>query len=418
MAAINNIFALNVITSNGQMARLAGLDQNWTILQVKQEYVNQCGGRVDRIELTSRGRTMQNHRRLRDYGIVDAASAAQPVVVIQRLMGGGGGDDQKVDAAVFTQVSARKKEYYQQFTSLRNLTVNDLDDAVKVDDPHFVVTLNNLDEFINNNYNEANKLAELKQCITNQFNDPILDSMRQKLANVYSVPKARIIINDIFYGTTNIGYYVNNYKSLGVEKFVKNKDAFIQKFGNNFKSFTEIIITPPPPSDGSYEIVKSYHVSCASNKPCNKWNCSLSDHNLGGVVLYMKDGKTDWNCNGRHCKIGYIIVKSVESCKSAGSSYGVVHGNVYKSVFGEEPNNHVVGSGFARKDGTWKWNSGTFNLSHNEYHSDNAKAKGYNCENKSMSKIEQQWIEKAVRNWFDKGTQNTKVNESIVIFKD
>ena len=185
----------------------------------------------------------------------------------------------------------------------------------------------------------------------------------------------------------------------------------MKKMKLTFKQFKELIIAPPiwyKSNNDSYEFVKSYHISCASRKTCDIWNCSLEQHNYGEVVLYMKDGKTDWYCNNRHCKIGYIIIKPVEDIKNITSKYGIIHGKTYKSVFNEEPIN-IVGSGFARCNGIWKWNSGSFNLKSDKYHTLNSK---------SMNEIEAKWIEKAVKNWHDTGNQNTNVDESVVIYKN
>ena len=39
---------------------------------------------------------------------------------------------------------------------------------------------------------------------------------------------------------------------------------------------------------------------------------------------------------------------------------GLIHGKIYKSIFNELPTN-VIGSGFARVNGKWKYNSISFN---------------------------------------------------------
>ena len=44
--------------------------------------------------------------------------------------------------------------------------------------------------------------------------------------------------------------------------------------------------------------VSSYHVSCKSDHPDSYYN----GKNITGIVLYSKDGKTEWQCNGVKCK--------------------------------------------------------------------------------------------------------------------
>eukprot|EP00483_Globobulimina_turgida_P000144 UN00144 len=104
--------------------------------------------------------------------------------------------------------------------------------------------------------------------------------------------------------------------------------------------------------------VTSYHVSCKSDK-IKSWK---GYEDLSGIVLYLKDGKTDWRCNDVHCKIGYIIIKKTSNLAYESSKWGIVHGKVYKSVFEREPSN-VVASGFSydANTKTWKWRSGVFN---------------------------------------------------------
>ena len=98
--------------------------------------------------------------------------------------------------------------------------------------------------------------------------------------------------------------------------------------------------------------------------------------------------KTDWYCNNVHCKTGYIILKrtSTQRINNEHKIYknnsdefedikcniGIVHGKIYMSVFKESPSkNSIVGSGFARVNGIWKYNSFTFNSMDDEYHTNN-----------------------------------------------
>ncbi|KAF6257247.1 hypothetical protein COO60DRAFT_1640083 [Scenedesmus sp. NREL 46B-D3] len=79
-----------------------------------------------------------------------------------------------------------------------------------------------------------------------------------------------------------------------------------------------------------------------------------------GMVLYAKGGQVDWHCNGVHCQAGYIYYRRASEIKHVSSSYGQVHGKLYKSLFNEELED-VIGSGFSVRKGEWGWKSFTFN---------------------------------------------------------
>eukprot|EP01084_Bolivina_argentea_P320623 556325_1 len=138
--------------------------------------------------------------------------------------------------------------------------------------------------------------------------------------------------------------------------------------------------------------IKSYHVSCQSDK--------INGDNMGGVVLYSYDNQNDWILNNIHCKSGYIILKLYDNIKDIQSNYGILHGACYKSVFKQEIDDKVVGGGFAFYNGKWKFNSGTFNYRATQYHDDQ----------KAMHPLEQKCIEAAIENW-KKGIQNTECKD-------
>eukprot|EP01084_Bolivina_argentea_P111344 198696_1 len=327
------------------------------------------------------------------------------------------GGDERV---AFLDASRRKKQYYSQYSSLSDHAKSQakLDDTILVDDPHFVLTLHDLSDCIgndDNNRSDIDQLKELQNCIVNKQQNDIIDNIRGKLGRVYGVHPARVIITEIFHGSANIGHIIIDYKKDAVIELIKTASEFEKKIKSEFKQYKDTIITPPPESkDGSYAVVPSYHVSCASGKACGNWNCPDADCRLGGVVIYMKDGQTRWKCNGRSCRIGYIIVKQTSKIPdSVTSNHGQVHGRIYKSVFNEEPD-CIVGSGFSRSKGEWRWGSGSFNCGG----TNKGNSKQYHSNGAYMNDIESKWIEKSVRNWWDSGNQNTKVDESIVIFKD
>ena len=162
--------------------------------------------------------------------------------------------------------------------------------------------------------------------------------------------------------------------------------------------------------EDTYFKIKSYHVSCQSYRP-KSYDCT---ENLGGIVLYAVDGETDWKKNGVHCKTGYIILKQTGKNgeiydnygkeENINSDVGMIHGGIYESVFAESPKkSNVIGSGFSRCNGEWKYRSYSFNQSNDDYH---------DTYNKEMKKIESKWVAKAVKNWINNGQQTTIVNES------
>lgn len=151
--------------------------------------------------------------------------------------------------------------------------------------------------------------------------------------------------------------------------------------------------------------IANYHVSCASYRPGSRSATAVvhEHENFGGVVLYSYNGKTDWRLGGRHCKAGYIIVKRIEDLKKISSRKGQIHGKIYKSVFGIDPDSKVLGSGFAYKEGVWKFNSLTFNAgSLGDYFHDGTK---------NMRGCESLLVREAVEQWFDTGKQNFKLDD-------
>eukprot|EP01083_Nonionella_stella_P288208 980827_1 len=126
--------------------------------------------------------------------------------------------------------------------------------------------------------------------------------------------------------------------------------------------------------------IHSFHVSCQSDQ--------ITGDNMAGVVLYSYDGEQDWYLNGVHCKSGYIVLKLSDSIKDIPSSHGMVHGSCYKSVFGQEIDDKVVGAGFAFFNNKWKFNSYTFNVA-TSYHDNRA----------AMHPLEQKFILAAIGNW-------------------
>jgi hypothetical protein len=51
-----------------------------------------------------------------------------------------------------------------------------------------------------------------------------------------------------------------------------------------------------------------------------------------GLVLYAKDGATDWRCNGVHCQAGYIYIRKTSVIDHIDSDYGQVRDSHTVSV--------------------------------------------------------------------------------------
>ena len=133
--------------------------------------------------------------------------------------------------------------------------------------------------------------------------------------------------------------------------------------------------------------------------------------NLAGIVLYAKDGKTDWEWNGVHCKTGDIIIKKTdEKFMSLKAGKGIVHGRVFKSVFDECPFGNVVASGFGRvdrgKDDNWKYKS----------YSCNAEDNGYTDGEGEMGEIEKENVKNAVKNWINHGETCYKLDQGHIFY--
>ena len=143
--------------------------------------------------------------------------------------------------------------------------------------------------------------------------------------------------------------------------------------------------------------IKSFHLSCQSYKPKRFYGAER----LAGIVLYSQDNKLDWRLNRIHCKTGYIIIRKSNDIAGIRSNFpSQIHGKVYKSVFHEDPDASVIGSGFSYSPDKQQWvfNSLSFNAARDGFHDDR----------KGMGDIEKDWVMDAIKNWFYTGKQNTE----------
>eukprot|EP00415_Alexandrium_ostenfeldii_P000531 UN0531 len=126
---------------------------------------------------------------------------------------------------------------------------------------------------------------------------------------------------------------------------------------------------PPQPSDDSSSnasdpllgtpnlMSTSLHKSCRSD-PYDE------GEDMAGVILWAYDSELEWELNGVKCKSGYVYQKQSKNLESISSGMGQIHGKLYRSLFGVEPDTaKVVATGYSVQGGKVKVISGVFNSS-------------------------------------------------------
>ena len=148
--------------------------------------------------------------------------------------------------------------------------------------------------------------------------------------------------------------------------------------------------------------------SCNSGQSLNIHTVTLSQksdaflgssYSYAGFIIYQYHGRSNWiTQNGTRCECGYLAIQRTDSEKIKrlqSGTPGVVHGAVYKSVFGEDiDRSKVIGEGFSIQNGSFKVNSGVFN---------NPASSEYHDSRKQMSEITMCCIGKVVRSWKQAG---------------
>eukprot|EP01084_Bolivina_argentea_P257923 434631_1 len=150
-----------------------------------------------------------------------------------------------------------------------------------------------------------------------------------------------------------------------------------------------------------YFNISSFHVSCRSDK-------LNFDKNMIGIVLYQYKKCTDWYLNGVHCKTGYILIKNSDKIQDIKTKQGTMHSKCYKFLFNQDPDNDVIGAGFAIFNGKIKYNSYTFNCDGGQ-----GLISKYHDHQKSMHLIEQKCVEFALKNWKMNKIQTTLVKNML-----
>mmetsp|Transcript_79306 Transcript_79306/g.96989 ORF Transcript_79306/g.96989 Transcript_79306/m.96989 type:complete len:238 (+) Transcript_79306:50-763(+) len=152
--------------------------------------------------------------------------------------------------------------------------------------------------------------------------------------------------------------------------------------------------------------VKSFHVSCQSDL-IPKFG--FPSEPMIGIILYSKDGKTEWIHNGIKCKAGYIIIKKASNIRNIQSGNCAIQCKLYKSIFGCEPKN-IVGAGFGFYNDKWIFKSFTFNTQ-STYDGDT-----YHNVNREMCQKERICLGHALYN-YSQGNQTSYVKDIGSPFK-
>ncbi len=316
-----------------------------------------------------------------------------PIVVVMLLYSCGLNTEKQMFSNSNKQLGENDKEGSMQFQN----NLNEKDEDIKKMDPPKPINQNKqvfkVKVKINKKIYEIEVIKDMK----------LIDLVNKIQKNHSKDVEALFYASSDEYGLLDNNFTLENY---GIISSGNHKLEGIKI--NEEKRATHIVYEKDPHIDianyqGKRIPVKSYHVSCKSYKP-KEW---LGKENLGGIVLYSYGDKLTWEVNKVRCKTGYIIVKKIDDIKHLESKYGIVHGNVYKSVFKKELDKNVIGSGFAFKDGRWKFNSFTFNAKRDTFHS----------KEKGMNELEEKYVSQALQNWILHGKQNLNLDKDLVILE-
>ena len=181
-----------------------------------------------------------------------------------------------------------------------------------------------------------------------------------------------------------------------IKKGLTGKGAIIK-----LEDFTDEKVLILENSSHTKEIeLKSFHMSCKSDK-------IDTSKNYLGMILYLYKNQTDWYLNEIHCKSGYMYIR-IDTSFVDKSKY-TMHAQLYKSLFNQWPDKHVIGAGFAIQDGKIKFKSNTFNC--NETNKNNWIDKcEWHDEKNTCHEKEEKWIKIALKNWKE-GEQNTFIEK-------
>jgi hypothetical protein len=134
--------------------------------------------------------------------------------------------------------------------------------------------------------------------------------------------------------------------------------------------------------------IPTFHLSCKS-APVSEWK--LND--VAGMLIYDEYLHPDQKLKIRP---GYVLVQTVENLEKIKSTQGQVHGKLFKSLFGKEPDElKLFGGGFGRKAGKeWAFVSSTLSATSSPDWQDGQR---------EWNKNEQFLLELALQSWESKG---------------
>lgn len=97
------------------------------------------------------------------------------------------------------------------------------------------------------------------------------------------------------------------------------------------------------------------HLSCLSDK----FNLK---NNFIGFIVYGYNKQNDFRLNGKHCKTGYIIIKTIHSIENIQTIENNLFNKLFKWFFNEELSNRFIGIDFYFENNQWIFNSFSGNI--------------------------------------------------------
>ena len=108
----------------------------------------------------------------------------------------------------------------------------------------FVVTLKNLDQFVEEKYDKTDKIIELKEALSNNENNRIIEAIRGSLATVHGVSSDRIVINDVYLNGFGVAYTVKDLTESEKKKIITQTKDIEAKMMKLFNDYDKCAIHP------------------------------------------------------------------------------------------------------------------------------------------------------------------------------
>lgn len=110
-----------------------------------------------------------------------------------------------------------------------------------------VLSLESLDGLVDDDekHDERQKLMELKDSIVNGTSHPVIEDVRRRLAVVHSVDMERVVICDVFAGTSNFKYFVTDLNRDEKERLIQDSGSKTEaKMKEMFSEFNGLKLHP------------------------------------------------------------------------------------------------------------------------------------------------------------------------------